>query len=143
MSSVHIDIFGLGESPYALHPVFLKFPNIAFETFFNVCLIDDGHFSYFQRGNSSAFSFYVPASSPFYGRDVVVYVFDINVQSLPTPFYSVLVSIYVFMALSTVFHFISYPDNCQLSRSVLPVLFLPYLSVQLYIFLCTSPSSLI
>ena len=33
-----------------------------------------------------------------------VYVFDINHLSLPTPFYSVLVSISVFMALSTVFH---------------------------------------
>ena len=40
-----------------------------------------------------------------------VYVFDINQPSLPTPFYSVLVSVSVFMALSTVFHSISSPDN--------------------------------
>ena len=45
----------------------------------------------------------VPAGSPSRGGDVVVYVFDINQPSLPTPFYSVLVSIFVFMALSTVF----------------------------------------
>ena len=36
---------------------------------------------------------------------------DINQPSLPTPFYSVLVSISVFMALSTVFHSINSPDN--------------------------------
>ena len=36
---------------------------------------------------------------------------DINQPSLPTPFYSVLVSIYVFMALSTVFDSINSPDN--------------------------------
>ena len=102
--------------------------------FSNVCLIDDGHFSYFQRGNSSAFSFYVPASSPFYGRDVVVYVFDINVQSLPTPFYSVLVSVSaVFKALSIVFLSIHSPDSSPVSHSVLPALFLLYRSLQLYI----------
>ena len=33
---------------------------------------------------------------------VAVYVFDINQLSLPTPFYSVLVSVSVFRALSTV-----------------------------------------
>ena len=37
--------------------------------------------------------------------DVAVYVFDINEPSLPTPFYSVLLSVAIFMALSTVsFH---------------------------------------
>ena len=45
------------------------------------------------------------------GGDVVVYVKDINQPSLPTPFYSVLVSVSVFMALSTVFHCINSPDN--------------------------------
>ena len=40
-----------------------------------------------------------------------------------SPFYSVLVSISVFMALSTVFHCINSPDNSPLSHSVLPVLF--------------------
>ena len=46
----------------------------------------------------------VPASSPSRGGDVTVYVCDINHPSLPTPFYSVLVSISVLMAISTVFH---------------------------------------
>ena len=45
------------------------------------------------------------------GGDVMVYVCAINQPSLPTPFYSVLVSISVFMALSTVFHLINSPDN--------------------------------
>ena len=36
---------------------------------------------------------------------------DINQPSLPNPFYSVLVSISVFMALSAVFHSIKSPDN--------------------------------
>ena len=69
----------------------------------------------------------VPAGSPSRGGDVAVYVCDINQPSLPTPFYFVLVSITVFMALSTVFHSINYPDNSPLSHSVLVVLFLPYL----------------
>ena len=59
--------------------------------------------------------------------DVAVYVFDINQLSLPTPFYSVLVSISVFIALSTVFHSINFPDNSPLSHSVLSVFFLPFL----------------
>ena len=69
-----------------------------------------------------------PHGSPSRGGDVAVYVFDINQPSLPTPFYSVLVSIPVFMALSTVFHYIKSPDNPPLSHSVLPVLSLPYWS---------------
>ena len=51
--------------------------------------------------------------------------FDINQPSLPTPFYSVLVSISVFMAFLTVFHSINSPGNPPLSHSVLPVLFPP------------------
>ena len=47
--------------------------------------------------------------------------FSINQPSLLAPFYSVLVSIYVFMALSTVFHSINSPDNSPLSHSVLSV----------------------
>ena len=65
--------------------------------------------------------------------DVAVYVFDKNHPSLPTPFHSVHVSVSVFMALSTVFHSINSPDNSSLSHSVLPVLFLPYWSFELYI----------
>ena len=51
----------------------------------------------------------VPAGSPACGGDVTVFVFDINQPSLPTPFYSVLVSVSVFMALSTVFHSMNSP----------------------------------
>ena len=68
----------------------------------------------------------VPADSPSRGGDVMVQVFDINQLSLPTPFYSVLVSISVFMVLSTVFHSINSPDNSPLPHSPLPVLILPY-----------------
>ena len=62
----------------------------------------------------------VSTGSPSRGGDVAVYVFGINQPSLPTPFYSVLVSIPVFMALSTVFHFINSPDNFPISHSVFP-----------------------
>ena len=74
----------------------------------------------------------VPAGSPSRGGDVAVYVSNISQPSLPTPFYSVLVTVSVFMALSTVFHSINSPDNSPLSHSVLPVSFLPYWSFQLY-----------
>ena len=52
-------------------------------------------------------------------------------RACPLPFYlffflSVLVSISVFMALSTVFHSINSPDNSSLSHFVLPVLSLPF-----------------
>ena len=55
-------------------------------------------------------------SSPSRGGDVAVYVFDINHLSLATPFYSVLVSVSVFMALSTAFYSINFPDNSLLSH---------------------------
>ena len=57
---------------------------------------------------------------------------DINQPSLPTPFYSVLMSVSVFMALSTVFNFINSPDKSVFSHSVLPLLSPPYWSFQLY-----------
>ena len=60
----------------------------------------------------------MPAGSPSRGGDVTVYVCDINQPSLPTPFYSVLVSISVFVAISTVFHSINSPDNSPVSDSV-------------------------
>ena len=47
---------------------------------------------------------------------------DTNQPSLPTPFYSVPVSISSFMALSTVFHSVNSPDNSPFSDSVFPVL---------------------
>ena len=85
----------------------------------------------------------VPAGSPSRGGDFAVYVFEINQPSLPTPFYSVLVSISVFIALSIVFHSKNSPDNSSFSHSVLPALFLPYRSFQLGISLRKSPSALI
>ena len=63
----------------------------------------------------------VSMGSPSRGGDVAVYVFDINQPSLPTPFYSVPVSISAFMALSTVFYSINSHDNSPLSHSVLPL----------------------
>ena len=71
------------------------------------------------------------------------FCFDINQPSLPTPFYSVLVSISVFMSFSFVFHSINSPDKSPLSHSVLPVIFLPRYSFQLYIFSWKSPSALV
>ena len=60
------------------------------------------------------------------------FVSDVNQPSLPTPFYSVLVSVSVFKALSTVLHSINSP-NSSLSHSVLLVLILLYRSFQLCI----------
>ena len=61
-----------------------------------------------------------------------------NELSLPTPFYSVLVSISVFIALSTVFHSINSPDNSLFSHSVLVVLSLPLIDLFNYISLYES-----
>ena len=85
----------------------------------------------------------VPAGSPSRGGDVAVHVFDINQPSLPTPFYSVLVSLSAFMAPSIVFHSVNSSDNSPLSHSVLPVSFLPYPSFELYISLPKSSAALI
>ena len=71
---------------------------------------------------------HVPTDSPSRGGDATVNVYDINQPSLPTPFCSVLVSISVFMTLSTVFHSINSPDNSPFSHFVLVVLALPYWS---------------
>ena len=76
--------------------------------------------------------------SPSRGGTVAAYVYNKSQPSLPTPFYSVLVSVSVFMTLSTVFHSINSPGNSPLSHSVLPVLFLPHWSFQLYISLYES-----
>ena len=78
-------------------------------------------------------SFFVLAGSPSRGGDVAVYAFDINQPSLPIPFYSVLVSISVLVALSTVFHSINSPYKYPLSHSVLQVLCVPCWSFQIYI----------
>ena len=53
----------------------------------------------------------VSTGSPSRGGDAAVYVKDMNQPSVLTPFYSVLVPISVFLALSTVFHSINYPEN--------------------------------
>ena len=79
---------------------------------------------------------YIPMGSSSHCGDVVffgLFFLDINQPSLPTPFYSVLVSASVFMFFSTVFHSINSLDNSPLSHSVLPVLFLPYWSCLLHI----------
>ena len=61
----------------------------------------------------------VLSCSPSLNGDFAVIVFDINYPSLPTLFfYSVLVSVSVFMALPTVFHSINSPDNAPLSLGV-------------------------
>ena len=73
----------------------------------------------------------IPAGSPSRGGDVAVYVSDIFQLSSPTPFYSVLV--FVFLALSTIFHSVNSPSICSLSHCVRLVLFFPYWSFQLYI----------
>ena len=58
----------------------------------------------------------VPTGLPSRGWDVAVYVFDINQLGLPTPLYSVLLSVSVFMALSNVFHSINSPENSAFSH---------------------------
>ena len=75
----------------------------------------------------------VPTGSPSRDGDVTVYVCDRNQPSLPTPFYSVLVTVSVFMALSTVFRSTNSPDNSPFSHSILPVLSLPYWSFHLHV----------
>ena len=81
----------------------------------------------------------VPAGSPSRGGDVAVHVFDINQSSFATPFYSVLVSISVLMALSTVLHSIHSLDNFLPSHSVLPVLFPLYSTIYFFMKVSFSP----
>ena len=77
-----------------------------------------------------------PTGSPSGGGDVAVYVFVINQPGLPTPFYSVRVSVSVFTALSTVFHSLNPPDNSPYSHTVLLVSYFcligPFNYVSLY-----------
>ena len=75
----------------------------------------------------------VPIGSPSRCGDVAVYVSDINQSSSHAPFYSVLVTISVSMALSTVLDSINSRDKSLQSHFVLPLLFLPYWSFQLSI----------
>ena len=93
----------------------------------------------------------VNTGSPSRSGNVTIYVFDINQLSLPTPFYSVLVSISVFVTLSTVFHSINSPDNFSLSHcSFIFYLFFFFILTVLWtkhlvflFFLWKSPSALI
>ena len=81
----------------------------------------------------------VPEGSPSRGGDVAVDVIDINQPSLPTPFSSVVVSISVFMTLSTVFHSIHFPEDSPLSHSVLPRLISALLVLStIYLFMTVS-----
>ena len=64
-----------------------------------------------------------PHGFTFTWWDVAVCVKDTNQPSLPTPFYSALVSVSLSMALSTVFHSVISPNNSLLSHTVLPVFF--------------------
>ena len=91
------------------------------------------------------YSFLVPAGSPSRGGDVAVCDFNINQPSLPTPFYSILLSVSVLKTLSTVFYSIKSPANSLFFHSVLPVLSLPSWSFQLCVSLRMreSPSALI
>ena len=59
-------------------------------------------------------------------------------RACPLLLYSVLVSAFVFMVLSTVFHSINSPNNSPLSHSVPAVLCLPYWFIKLYISLYES-----
>ena len=68
----------------------------------------------------------------FYKLSRHVSVFSLCSSGLISAF-SVLVSVSVFMALSTEFHSINSPDNSPLPHSVLPVLFLPFLFLCLFL----------
>ena len=73
---------------------------------------------------------------PSRGGDVTVDVPDISQPRLPTPFYSVLVSVSVFMTLSTVFHSTKLPTTLRFltlffwSYSALLVLSTTYLFME-------------
>ena len=73
--------------------------------------------------------------TPSSGGDAAVCVFDINRPSLPIPFYSVFVSVSVFVALSTVFHSINSPDNSSPSHSVLRSYFSLLILSTIYLFM--------
>ena len=75
------------------------------------CLIIPVFWSLLERCKHINCSVQVPAGSPSRGGDVAVQLFDINQPSLPSPFYSALVSVSVFMAISAVSHSINPPDN--------------------------------
>ena len=74
--------------------------------------------------------------------NATVYVSDINQPSVPTSFNSVLVSVSVFMALSTAYHSRNSPDNSPLSHAVLPGLISALLALStIYLFCESLPQS--
>ena len=92
-----------------------------------------------QDGHGTALDAVVPADSPSRGGDVTVYVWRKPTELAHSFFYSLLVSVSVFMALSTVFHSMNSSDNSPYSHSVLlSVLSMPYWSFQLYMSLYES-----
>ena len=82
----------------------------------------------------------VPTGPPSRDGDVAAYVFNISQPSLPTPFYSVLVSVSVFMALSTVFHSINSPDNSAFSLCSSGLIFALLVLSTVYLFVKVSLS---
>ena len=114
-------------------------PPIRLQTYLRSCLLKYGVGCFWRREGDLLYS------SPRAHLHVVGMLWfmpDINQPSLPTPFYSVLVSISVLMALSTLFLSINSPDNSPFSHSVLPILPQSYWSVQLYFSLWKFPSTL-
>ena len=75
-----------------------------------------------HQTNKKIALFFSFASTPWthlHMVEMLRFVSDINQPSLPNPFYSILVSISVFVTLSTVFHSINSPNNSPFSHSVL------------------------
>ena len=108
-----------------------------------LCLPRRQHWSLRQiRKHINYLPWIVPAGSSSHDGDVMVSIRH-KPPSLPIPLYSLLVSISVFLALSTVFHSINSPNNALRFHSVLLVLSLPHWSFQLYTSLWKSPSALI
>ena len=86
---------------------------------------------FLERSTDLKLSNAQPLPADLHVVQMLPFMSNINHPSLPAPFYSVLVSISVFMALSTALHSIKSPDNSPLSHSVLLVLFLSYWLFQL------------
>ena len=83
------------------------------------------------------------AGSSSRGGDVAVHAFDDKSTELTHSFLFCSCVYFCLHGLPSVFHFMNSPDNYPLSRSVFPVLFLPHWSLQLYISVGKSPSTLI
>ena len=121
-------LYFCGDCTFCAWITILWWYSVSYEPFYAFCLFIRFLvlFSFLSSFLSS------PLAHP-HGVGMLQFMSNMNQPSLPTPFYSVLVSISLFMALSTVFHSINSPDNSPFSLSVLPVVSLPYWSFQLYI----------